>query len=290
MGISVSFKIKSGFNSNKLLSAYKNNMRKYTNTDDVENIFSENIKYNVLLEGEENIYESVRNIYKAEFLEAIINYNSKQKRADRRIYDYFEKISESKTSLYTEIIVQIGDKDFRYDKSIEEKLKMVDVFREQIKIIKEFFPNFKIANAVVHLDMISPKTHIIGVPVSNKELALQINERKKNQKKQIGLDTYVCQSEVFTRNGLREFHQIFDKKSIEIFNEIYQANEILNDKKLHQKHLELEEYKHIAPMIKKLQKEYDLLKLQKLELLKEIELLKKKKKSIQRSDYGSSRK
>lgn len=107
MGISISFKIKSGFNSNELLSAYKNNMRKYTNTDDVENIFSENIKYNVLLEGEENIYESVRNIYKAEFLEAIINYNSKQKRADRKIYDYFEKISESKTSLYTEIIVQI---------------------------------------------------------------------------------------------------------------------------------------------------------------------------------------
>lgn len=51
MGLSVSFQIKGGYNSNQLLAAYKNNMRKYKNYDEKENLFPENIKYNVLLYG-----------------------------------------------------------------------------------------------------------------------------------------------------------------------------------------------------------------------------------------------
>lgn len=86
MGLSVSFKIKGGYNSNQLLAAYKNNMRKYKNYDEKENLFPENIKYNVLLYGEENIYQGVRKIYKVEFREAVDEYNKIQKRSDRKIY------------------------------------------------------------------------------------------------------------------------------------------------------------------------------------------------------------
>ncbi len=281
MGLSVSFKIKGGYNSNQLLAAYKNNMRKYKNYDEKENLFPENIKYNVLLYGEENIYQGVRKIYKVEFREAVDEYNKIQKRSDRKIYDYFEKIaSDKKTNLFTEIIIQIGDKYYWENKSIEEKQKMIEVFREQIKIINEYFPNFKMVNAICHLDMISPKTHIIGVCVSNKELALKNNPKKIEKTRLNGMDTYVSQVEVFNKLTLLKFHSIFSKKSIEIFNLVYNLNEIGNDKKLHQNHLELEEYKKIAPTLKKMQQEYDNLKLKKEKLEREIKKLKKEKNDL----------
>lgn len=281
MGLSVSFQVKGGYNSNQLLAAYKNNMRKYKNYDEKENLFPENIKYNVLLYGEENIYQAVKNFYFYEFEDAVQRYNKKVSRPCRQIDDYFEKISASKsTNLFTEIIIQIGDKDYWENKSIEEKQKMIEVFREQLKIINEYFPNFKIVNAICHLDMISPKTHIIGVCVSNKELALKINPKKIEKTRLNGMDTYVSQAEVFNKLTLLKFHSIFSKKSIEIFNLVYNLNEIVNDKKLHQNHLELEEYKKIAPTIKKLQREYDILKLKKEKLEREIEILEKEKNKL----------
>lgn len=264
MGISISYQVSNSILSKANLKvADKHNERKYklksseySNSD----INPEYTKFNKRLFGTKEIYKDVEKLYNTEFLEAIQDYNSKQKRNDRKIYDYFEKISESKTSLYTEVIVQIGDQKYWKNKDIEEKKKMIAVFEKQLELSNEFFPNFKVVNAIVHLDETSPHMHIIGVPVSNKDIALQVNEKKKKQKKLNGLDTYVCQSEIFTSSNLKEFHQIFSEKSLQLFNEIYQTNEVLNDKKLHQQHLDLATYKRVAPIINARQKEYDKLK------------------------------
>lgn len=277
MGISVSYQVSNSILSKANLKvADKHNERKYklksseySNSD----INPEYTKFNKRLFGTKEIYKDVEKLYNTEFLEAIQDYNSKQKRNDRKIYDYFEKISESKTSLYTEVIVQIGDQKYWKNKDIEEKKKMIAVFEKQLELSNEFFPNFKVVNAVVHLDETSPHMHIIGVPVSNKDIALQVNEKKKKQKKLNGLDTYVCQSEIFTSSNLKEFHQIFSEKSLQLFNEIYQTNEVLNDKKLHQQHLDLATYKRVAPIINARQKEYDKLK-------EDIEDLEKNKVKI----------
>lgn len=277
MGISVSYQVSNSILSKANLKvADKHNERKYklksseySNSD----INPEYTKFNKRLFGTKEIYKDVEKLYNTEFLEAIQDYNSKQKRNDRKIYDYFEKISESKTSLYTEVIVQIGDQKYWKNKDIEEKKKMIAVFEKQLELSNEFFPNFKVVNAIVHLDETSPHMHIIGVPVSNKNIALQVNEKKKKQKKLNGLDTYVCQSEIFTSSNLKEFHQIFSEKSLQLFNEIYQINEVLNDKKLHQQHLDLATYKRVAPIINARQKEYDKLK-------EDIEDLEKNKVKI----------
>lgn len=277
MGISISFNTIGEKDKSKLIGADKHNERKYTNKslDNTNSSINFDLsKYNQLLIGTDNLYEDVKKVYKREFREAVDEYNKNQKRSDRKIYDYFEKIaSNKKTNLYTEIIVQVGDENIWKDKSLEEKQKMVSVFKKQIEIINRFYPNFKICNAIIHFDETSPHMHIIGVGVSNKELALQNKDDKKDRKRQNGLKTYVAQTEVFTSKNMIEFHKEFSEKSLEIYNKIYQTNEILNDKKLHQQHLDLETYKRVAPIINARQKEYDKLK-------EDIEDLEKNKVKI----------
>ncbi len=277
MGISISFNTIGEKDKSKLIGADKHNERKYTNKslDNTNSSINFDLsKYNQLLIGTDNLYEDVKKVYKREFREAVDEYNKNQKRSDRKIYDYFEKIaSNKKTNLYTEIIVQVGDENIWKDKSLEEKQKMVSVFKKQIEIINRFYPNFKICNAIIHFDETSPHMHIIGVGVSNKELALQNKDDKKDRKRQNGLKTYVAQTEVFTSKNMIEFHKEFSEKSLEIYNKIYQTNEILNDKKLHQQHLDLATYKRVAPIINARQKEYDKLK-------EDIEDLEKNKVKI----------
>src|SRR5699024_8345145 len=58
------------------------------------------------------IQENIRDLYEREFGEALEKYNAKQRRADRKIKDYFKHIEASKkTSTQQEMIIQVGDKD-----------------------------------------------------------------------------------------------------------------------------------------------------------------------------------
>lgn len=265
MGIGVTFRVNDkALKKSNLKVADKHNERKYKLRNPEHSnsaINPELTKYNVRLLGSKDIYNDVKEFYFYEFEEAVQRYNEKVSRPCRQIDDYFEKVNSHKnTSLYTEAIVQIGDKDFWENKSIEEKQKMVEVFREQIKIINKNFPNFKMINAIVHLDETSPHLQIIGVCVSDKELALKNNPKKREKTKLNGMDTYVCQSEIFTSLLLKDFQQRFKEQSLVLFNETYNTNEELNEKRLHRTHLNLKEFKELAPIIKKNQKAFDDLK------------------------------
>ena len=56
--------------------------------------------------------ENIREVYHELFDEALERYNDRQKRADRRIDDYYEKIRISRQEkLFHELILQIGNKD-----------------------------------------------------------------------------------------------------------------------------------------------------------------------------------
>lgn len=56
--------------------------------------------------------EDLRTVYHELFDEAVEQYNAKQKRKDRMIEDYYEKIRSGKQEkLFHEIILQIGDRD-----------------------------------------------------------------------------------------------------------------------------------------------------------------------------------
>lgn len=143
----------------KVAGASKHNLRQYQSSD-------YNPEKIIVLRGENNILEDVKQIYHQEFEEALKEYN-KGKRSDRQIDDYLQYVSESgKNDVAAEMIIQLGDKEFWTDKSMEQKVKMKEVFQNQIEALEELVPDFKIASAVLHLDEASPHMHIVGVPVA----------------------------------------------------------------------------------------------------------------------------
>ena len=143
-------------NAKQLSDANKHNLRDYDkNRDDIFVIY-----------GSNNLFNDVRDLYLQEFEQARIEYNQQQTREDRKIKDYFNKISQdSQRDLACEIIIELGDMDFWKDKDMRYKKRMSDVYNEQVKDLMKVVPEFKVANAVIHYDETSPHMHIIGVPV-----------------------------------------------------------------------------------------------------------------------------
>ena len=57
-------------------------------------------------------HSDIKEVYHNLFDEALERYNAKQKRSDRKIDDYYEKIRRGKQEkLFYEVIFQIGNKD-----------------------------------------------------------------------------------------------------------------------------------------------------------------------------------
>lgn len=98
------------------------------------------------------------------FGEALKRYNDKQKRADRKIADYYEKICNSKQEKpFYEIILQIGDKDnmSSLDDNGELAKKILDNYFDTFE---ERNPYLKVFSAHLHMDEATPHLHIDFVP------------------------------------------------------------------------------------------------------------------------------
>lgn len=149
---------KSGITSkSKLLGVAKHNLRKYKSNDYSE----DNI---LIIRGTDDLYKDVKQVYHQEFDEVVKEYNESQKRADRKIKDYFEHVANLEQDMAVEIIFQCGDKEFWQDHETD-KDKMCYVYRYLLSKLEQFLPEFKIANAVIHFDEASPHMHVVGVPV-----------------------------------------------------------------------------------------------------------------------------
>ena len=183
------------------------NLRKYDNQLELINT----------IKGTNDIINDVKDLYLELFEEAKLEYNNKQKRDDRKIENYFDKISnDTKHDLACEIIIELGDMKYWENKSKKDKLKMVDVFKEQIIDLEKVVPNFKVANATIHFDESSPHLHIIGVPY------------KDNCK--TGLSRQVGKSDVFTKESLTMIQDKMRDYCINSFNKVYSLKEELKEK------------------------------------------------------------
>ena len=146
-------------NARGLSRVDKHNYRKYDNNTELIEI----------IRGTSSLYDDVKKLYEKEFKEAVDEYNSRQTRDDRKITDYFKKISDnSKNDLACEIIIELGDKKYWDTKDDNFKHKMTNVFKEQVSDLEEQLPNFKIASAIIHYNETSPHLHIVGVPIKYK--------------------------------------------------------------------------------------------------------------------------
>ncbi len=194
-----------------------------------------------VLKGTKDLIQDVKDLYLDIFEESRIKYNDKQTRSDRKIDNYFNHISNSeKSDLACEIIIELGDMDFWEDKNKLIKLRMNEVFKEQIKYLENIVPNFKVASAVSHFDESSPHLHIVGVPfkTSNKN----------------GMEIQVGKSAIFTKESLKVIQDKMRINCIEKFNEVYEIDFTLKDKKKGRnsdlKSAEMEEYKKEEKLIK----------------------------------------
>ena len=170
-----------------------------------------------IIRGTNSIVNDVKKLYKDEFEDARLEYNSRQVRDDRKIKDYFTHVSNNtKSDLACEIIIELGDMEFWGTKDITYKKKMTNVFEEQVKILEELVPNFKIASAIIHYNEKGPHLHIIGVPIKY--------QNKYGMKKQVG------KSSVFTKESLSKIQDKIRLLSIESFNKEYQTNYKLKPK------------------------------------------------------------
>ena len=169
------------------------------------------------LKGCNDIIYDVKQFYKTEFEEARLEYNNKQSRPSRRIEDYFEYVNkDEKRDLACEIIIELGNIEFWDTKDDEYKEKMVKVYSENLKCLEELVPEFKITNAVVHLDERSPHMHIVGVPV-------------KDDCK-TGLSKQTNKSSVFTKDRLEHIQNVMRENCIKEFNKEYEENFTLKEK------------------------------------------------------------
>jgi hypothetical protein len=183
------------------------NLRQYDNNQEL-------IK---TIKGSNDITKDVKELYLDLFEDAKIEYNNKQTRDDRRINNYFNKISnDTKHDLACEIVIELGDMAYWEDKSLEYKYEMIKVFEKQIDDLKEIVPDFYVANATCHFDEHSPHLHIVGVPV------------KENCK--TGLSRQVGKTSIFTKESLVIIQDKMRERCINEFNQVYELDTKLKEK------------------------------------------------------------
>ena len=193
-------------NAKDLSDVNKHNLRDYDNQRElIRTIY-----------GTNDIVNDVKQVYLDEFEKARLEYNQKQTREDRKIEDYFKKVCDSQNDIACEIIIELGDMDFWNDKDNEYRLKMIDVYNEQVKDLIKVVPTFKIANATIHFDETSPHMHVIGVPV--------VDNCKKGMKKQVG------KSKVFTKESLTTIQDKMRNACIKSYNKFYGVDSRLKAK------------------------------------------------------------
>lgn len=108
--------------------------------------------------------EDIKLVYHKLFDEALEQYNAKQKRKDRVIDDYYEKIRQGKQEkLFHEVIFQIGNKDDMNAKS-EEGLLAKKILTEFMEEFQARNPNLYVFSAHLHMDEETPHLHIDFVP------------------------------------------------------------------------------------------------------------------------------
>ena len=134
------------------------------------------------------VQQDLGEVYHQLFDEAVEEYNSHQKRKDRRISDYFEHlfnrppsksvlVGSNKQRSFYEHLVYIGTK---YDTGVgtPDAEITTECLREYMEGFQQRNPNLYVFNAVLHLDESTPHLHIDYIPVAHYEQGLKLRNAK----------------------------------------------------------------------------------------------------------------
>ena len=204
-----------------------------------KNVNAEKISDNIVY-----VKKDLKEAYKEIFSEALEKYNAKQTRSDRVIVDYYEHIKNgNQEKLFYEAIIQFGDMKNAGvgTEGGERAKKMLD---EYMKDFEKRNPNFKVFNAVMHLDESTPHLHIDFIPVAY------------NQNR--GLETRVSMFKACEQMGCASKSKKYSErqqwagKEKEIMKSIAKKYGLeIENKNIKRPHLTVDEYKEAAQEIEK---------------------------------------
>ena len=125
---------------------------------------SSNVDVTKLADNVVYVRQDVRAVYDELFGESLAEYNTKQKRNDRKIHDYYEHISQGgREESHYEIIVQFGDASTAGIDTLDGKFA-IELLDEYMQSFQKRNPNLRVFNAVLHADETTPHIHINFVP------------------------------------------------------------------------------------------------------------------------------
>lgn len=169
-------------------------------------------KHRILI-GNKDILKSTQMAYKKLFQKSIDKYN---KISDgKEIKSYYCKINESqKQALATGILIKINEKNY---KNLNEE-KMIELFLNQVKVIKKLLKNFYVVSAILYFEN-SLTLRIIGVPYI---------KDKGNR-----LEVRVSKSSCFTREKIEELRLNLQIQASKDFLKFFiqKTKDIINNKK-----------------------------------------------------------
>ena len=138
----------------------KGSINHNTRAFSAKNVDVERSIYNV-----EFCHAEIEEVYHELFDEALERYNAKQKRSDRKIDNYYEKIRQGKQEkLFHEAVFQIGNRDDMNAKSKEGELAK-EILIEFMKDFQKRNPYLHVFSAHLHMDEETPHIHVDFVPV-----------------------------------------------------------------------------------------------------------------------------
>lgn len=290
----------------KLESVSKHNLRKFQSK-----IFDGS--KNELLIGSNDLVKDTKKFYNDFFKNALDEYNSKQKRSDRKIKNYFNHVCDDvQKHIAVECIIQVGGYDFWEDKNLDERKKMTPIFKTQIEKLQKELPNFKIINAVIHYDEACPHVQLVGVPIKEnckRGLAVQVSKTSNFNKESLEVLQAKMREDIE-----KEMQEIYGKdidlkpkekgRNQDLARQIY-----INQKQLKKLQEEIEDLKAAKKLIdsdindtlvnktkldetnKQTKKEIEDKTKEKQKLVNEINKLQNKKDSIQnlQNDFNSAK-
>ena len=179
--------------------------------------------------------EKIKDVYHELFDDALGRYNQKQKRADRKIENYYEKIrSGRQEKTFHEIIIQVGNCDNMNAKTSDGELaeKILDEYYQDFQ---KRNPYLKVFSAHLHMDEATPHLHIDFVPFTTKSKR--------------GLDTRVSLKQALSNQGFvgnskheTEWSLWVESEKEELSNVMERYGIEWEQKGTHEKHLSVYDY------------------------------------------------
>lgn len=180
--------------------------------------------------------QSLADAYEEIFGGAMAEYNAKQRRSDRKIADYFEKLfgtkadtmqadtvikNDNKQQSFYEYVVGVGTmQDTGYATNPDMAATSVECLKEYMAGFTERNPQFHVFNAVIHQDEATPHLHYDMIPFAEGFKKGMTRQQGLNKAlEQMGYGTGKAAIANFTQSERKIFREICEAHGIEIAEE-----------------------------------------------------------------------